>query len=175
MLHVCYEEETVRVSGAGCCLLLEIPAVRTGHWFRGLSVHASRHKVSVGRLRSRLLDQFAHTYIPFLRGELLPPHSLLSTHPFSPFFSFPSPTTPSSQMATLVPDGLPPPNQQQAQAQLNAIVNNDTAKNRVPVHTFNPDASPQQKGAAAGASKDKLQSVKPDKDDGGKGMPGPLR
>ncbi|OBZ79219.1 Uncharacterized protein PYUK71.03c [Grifola frondosa] len=45
----------------------------------------------------------------------------------------------------------------QSQAQVNGIVEQDVAKNRVPVHTFDPDASPQEKGAAAGKDKEKLK------------------
>ncbi|EED81501.1 predicted protein [Postia placenta Mad-698-R] len=44
-----------------------------------------------------------------------------------------------------------------AQAQVNGIVHDDTAKNRVPVHTFNPDASPEAKAAQAGQHADKLK------------------
>ncbi|KAH9949508.1 tricalbin [Amylocystis lapponica] len=62
-------------------------------------------------------------------------------------------------------NGAAPP---QVQAQVNGIVGEDAAKNRVPVHQFNPDATPQEKGAAAGAHKDKLKSVKDDPGAGGK-------
>lgn len=72
-------------------------------------------------------------------------------------------------MATLVPGGFAPPNSE-AQAQLNHIVKSDEAKNRVAVHTFDPNASPQEKAAAAGQQKDKLKSVKPDTSAGGTGM-----
>ncbi|KAH9919105.1 tricalbin [Fomitopsis serialis] len=54
----------------------------------------------------------------------------------------------------------------QAQAQVNGIVKDDAAKNRVPVHTFDPNASPEAKGVAAGKGKDKL---KRDRDDEGAG------
>ncbi|KAL0950758.1 hypothetical protein HGRIS_007526 [Hohenbuehelia grisea] len=47
-----------------------------------------------------------------------------------------------------------------AQAELNGILEQDAAKGRVAVHTFNPDASPQEKAAAAGKSRDQLKSVK---------------
>ncbi|KAI0666337.1 tricalbin [Trametes maxima] len=56
-------------------------------------------------------------------------------------------------MATSV-DGAPIP--QQAQAKVNGIIEQDAAKGRVPVHTFDPDASPQEKAAAAGKQRDKL-------------------
>ncbi|THH27082.1 hypothetical protein EUX98_g7106 [Antrodiella citrinella] len=61
-------------------------------------------------------------------------------------------------MATLQPNGLQA-QQDGAQHQLNGIVQNDTDKNRVPVHTFNPDANPQAKAAAAGKNSDQLNGV----------------
>lgn len=64
-------------------------------------------------------------------------------------------------MATLAPGGLAPPSPE-AQAELNHIVKADVDKNRVAVHTFDPNATPQEKAAAAGQQKDKLKSVKPD-------------
>lgn len=69
-------------------------------------------------------------------------------------------------MATLS-DGASPT--LKAQAQLNGIMQQDASKNSVPVHTFNPDASPEAKGAAAGKGKDKLESVMPDAGAGGTG------
>lgn len=53
-----------------------------------------------------------------------------------------------------------------AEAQVNGIVQEDAAKNRVPVHTFDPNAPPEAKAAAAGKGKDKL---KRDGGDEGKG------
>lgn len=45
-----------------------------------------------------------------------------------------------------------------AEAQVNGIVKDDSAaNNRMPEHTFDPDASPEVKGAAAGQGKDKLK------------------
>jgi hypothetical protein len=74
-------------------------------------------------------------------------------------------------MANLVPDGLTPPNPLTAVQELNKIVRGDEAVNRVAVHTFDPDASPEAKAQAAGAGKDKLKSVKQAADDaGGKGI-----
>ena len=65
-------------------------------------------------------------------------------------------------------DALTPPN---AQAQLNGLVASDAAKNVVPVHTFDPDATPKEKADAAGQDKDKLKSVTADGDSaGGKGV-----
>ncbi|KAI0706072.1 tricalbin [Cytidiella melzeri] len=65
-------------------------------------------------------------------------------------------------MANLVPERLVPPNPLTAVQELSNIVQGDEAKNRVAVHTFNPDASPEAKGNAAGAGKDKLKSVNHD-------------
>ncbi|OCH88587.1 tricalbin [Obba rivulosa] len=47
-------------------------------------------------------------------------------------------------------------------AQLNGVLEGDAAKNRVAVHTFDPDASPEQKAAAAGKGKEKLKRAKDD-------------
>ncbi|KAJ3567153.1 hypothetical protein NP233_g6551 [Leucocoprinus birnbaumii] len=46
--------------------------------------------------------------------------------------------------------------------QLDALLKQDADRNRVPVHTFDPDASPQEKAAAAGKARDQLQSVTSD-------------
>ncbi|KAI0344135.1 tricalbin [Trametopsis cervina] len=74
-------------------------------------------------------------------------------------------------MASLAPDGLVPPNPLTAIQEVNKIVNRDEAKNRVAVHTFDPEASPEEKGRAAGAQKDKLKSVNAEANDaGGKEM-----
>ena len=61
------------------------------------------------------------------------------------------------------------------QAKVNGIVEQDAAKGRVPVHTFDPDASPQAKAAAAGKEKHKLGIENDDVKSGGKGMPLPRR
>ncbi|KAM5532785.1 hypothetical protein V8D89_013582 [Ganoderma adspersum] len=55
-------------------------------------------------------------------------------------------------MATV--DGAPIP--PEAQAKVHSIIDQDAAKGGVPVHTFNPDASPQEKAAAAGKGGQKL-------------------
>ncbi|KAM5532205.1 hypothetical protein V8D89_014161, partial [Ganoderma adspersum] len=55
-------------------------------------------------------------------------------------------------MATV--DGAPMP--PEAQAKVHSIIDQDAAKGGVPVHTFNPDASPQEKAAAAGKGGQKL-------------------
>jgi hypothetical protein len=45
-----------------------------------------------------------------------------------------------------------------AQDQVNKLVNQDAAKGRVAVHTFDPDETPQQKAAAAGKGSEQLKS-----------------
>lgn len=40
--------------------------------------------------------------------------------------------------------------------------NLDAGKGQVPIHSFNPHASPEEKAAVAGQSRDKLKSIKPD-------------
>jgi hypothetical protein len=57
-----------------------------------------------------------------------------------------------------------------AQAQVNDILDQDAAKGRVAVHSFNPDASPQEKAAAAGKGRDKLKSVKDQPEASGRGL-----
>lgn len=44
-----------------------------------------------------------------------------------------------------------------AEAQVKGIVQDDAAKSRMPVHTFDPNTSPEEKAAAAGQGKDKLR------------------
>ncbi|KAK7694283.1 hypothetical protein QCA50_001464 [Cerrena zonata] len=46
-----------------------------------------------------------------------------------------------------------------AQAQVNDIVQQDAAKNRVAVHTFNAESTPQQKAASAAKNEDQLKSI----------------
>ncbi len=55
-------------------------------------------------------------------------------------------------MATV--DGAPIP--EEAQAKVHGIFEHDAAKGGVPVHTFSPDASSQEKAAAAGKGEQKL-------------------
>jgi hypothetical protein len=59
-----------------------------------------------------------------------------------------------------------------ASAEVNGIVKQDidTAKGRVAVHTFDPEATPQEKGAAAGKARDQLKSVNKVEGAGEKGM-----
>lgn len=70
-----------------------------------------------------------------------------------------------------VPDiSITPPN---GQEQVNAIAAEDAAKGQVPVHTFDPNASPEAKGAEAGKGKDKLKSGKDDIGNGEVGQSAP--
>ena len=58
-----------------------------------------------------------------------------------------------------------------AQDQVNGIINEDRSKNRVAVHTFDPEAPPQEKGAAAGKARDQVKSVNQDQNGhGAKGL-----
>jgi hypothetical protein len=54
--------------------------------------------------------------------------------------------------------GAPPP----IPTQLDAILKQDAHNNRVPVHTFDPNASPEEKAAAAGKARDQLKSITSD-------------
>ncbi|RPD58353.1 tricalbin [Lentinus tigrinus ALCF2SS1-6] len=60
-----------------------------------------------------------------------------------------------------------PPN---VQAKVNGIVEQDAAKGRVPVHTFDPDASPESKAADAGKQKQNLGIERDDVKTGAKEM-----
>ncbi|KDQ54885.1 hypothetical protein JAAARDRAFT_37997 [Jaapia argillacea MUCL 33604] len=55
-------------------------------------------------------------------------------------------------------NGLAPPSQE-AQAQVNGIVQRDAAQGSVPVHTFDPNSTPQEKAAAAGKARDQLKPI----------------
>ncbi|OJT13069.1 hypothetical protein TRAPUB_10382 [Trametes pubescens] len=57
-------------------------------------------------------------------------------------------------MASASVDGAPV--SRQAQANVDGIVQQDAAKDRVPIHTFDPNSSPESKGASAGKGEDKL-------------------
>ena len=54
------------------------------------------------------------------------------------------------------------------QPQLNGLIQQDREKQRVAVHSFDPDATPEQKAAAAGKGRSQLESGKKDSP-GGKG------
>jgi len=72
-------------------------------------------------------------------------------------------------MATIHANGSAPPPPPDAQAQVNGIVNDDEAKGRVAVHTFDPESSPQDKAAAAGKGSDQLNNIKTDDAAAGRG------
>lgn len=56
------------------------------------------------------------------------------------------------------------------QQQINGIIANDANKQSVAVHTFDPDATPEQKAASAGKGSSQIKSVAEKGDDaGGKG------
>ena len=59
-----------------------------------------------------------------------------------------------------------------AQRQLNGLIQDDRQKNTVAVHAFDPDASPEEKAAAAGKGRDQLKSVASKNEDrtGGRGL-----
>ncbi|CAL1696266.1 unnamed protein product [Somion occarium] len=59
-------------------------------------------------------------------------------------------------MTNAVVDGTVTP---AAQTEVNGIVQQDAAKDRVAVHTFDPDATPNEKAASAGKNIDQLKSV----------------
>ena len=56
------------------------------------------------------------------------------------------------------------------QAKVNGIVEHDAAKGRVPGHTFDPDASPQEKAAAAAKNTAKLGLENENLNSGAKGV-----
>ena len=61
-------------------------------------------------------------------------------------------------MATSIPKSRTDTNMSIPQIQLNGIVAEDEAKGAV-VHTFEPDATPEQKGAVAAQGEEKLKAV----------------
>lgn len=64
-----------------------------------------------------------------------------------------------------------PPSFVNAQDKVDNIMDRDASKGRVAVHTFNPDAPPEEKAAAAGKAKDKLKSVNDSDSAGTAGAP----
>jgi hypothetical protein len=58
----------------------------------------------------------------------------------------------------------------EAQAALAGIVQRDAANPRAAVHTFDPDASPEEKAAAAGKGREKLAAVNHGAQDGAQGQ-----
>lgn len=76
-------------------------------------------------------------------------HSFLALALGTPPPSFLSPWMPPTAKV----DGAPPV----AQAELNGLLQADAANGRVPVHTFDPNSTPQEKAAAAGKGREQLK------------------
>jgi len=73
--------------------------------------------------------------------------------------------------SSLPPSGLSSANAISAQGQANDIVQNDASRGNVAVHSFDPDASPAEKAAAAGKAGRQLTSTLPAKPtEGGRGQ-----
>ena len=74
--------------------------------------------------------------------------------------------------SSLPPNGLSSTNAIRAHSQANDIVQNDASRGNVAVHSFDPDASPAEKAAAAGKAGKQLTSTLPAKPtEGGRGKP----
>jgi hypothetical protein len=74
--------------------------------------------------------------------------------------------------SSLPPNGLSSANCLRAQNQAHDILQEDAARGHIPVHSFDPDASPAEKAATAGQAKSQLSSAIPGKrSDGGRGQP----
>jgi hypothetical protein len=74
--------------------------------------------------------------------------------------------------SSLPPNGLSSTNAIRAHGQANDIVQNDASRGNVAVHSFDPDASPAEKAAAAGKAGKQLTSTLPAKPvEGGRGQP----
>lgn len=67
-----------------------------------------------------------------------------------------------------MPNGPATNGEEQAYAQLNGVIAKDQDKQRVPVHTFDPDAPPEEKASKAGKARDKLDAPNAS-EPGGKG------
>lgn len=78
-----------------------------------------------------------------------------------------SPTVLSPTQSRM-PSGAATNGEAQAYAQLNGVIAKDQDKQRVPVHTFDPDASPEEKASKAGKGRDKLDAANVS-EPGGKG------
>ena len=86
-----------------------------------------------------------------------------------PFFS--SHHSTPSMASSLPPNGLSPANAIRAHGKAHDILQNDASRGNVAVHTFDPDAPPAEKAAAAGKAKAQLTSAIPAKtSDGGRGQ-----
>jgi hypothetical protein len=73
--------------------------------------------------------------------------------------------------SSLPPNGLSSTNAIRTQGQANDIVQNDSSRGNVAVHSFDPDASPAEKAAAAGKARNQLASTLPAKPtEGGQGQ-----
>jgi hypothetical protein len=71
--------------------------------------------------------------------------------------------------SSIPPNGSPSANAIRAH-QANDIVQNDASRGNVPVHSFDPDASPAEKAASAGKARSQLTSTLPAKPtEGGRG------
>lgn len=74
--------------------------------------------------------------------------------------------------SSLPPNGLSPANAIRAHGQANDILQKDASRGNVAVHTFDPDAPPAEKAAAAGGARGQLASTIPAKPStGGRGQP----
>jgi hypothetical protein len=58
--------------------------------------------------------------------------------------------------SSLPPNGVPPANPIRPHTQANDILQMDASRANVPVHSFDPDASPAEKAAVAGKARTKL-------------------
>ena len=74
--------------------------------------------------------------------------------------------------SSLPPNGLSSANVSRAHSQANDILQKDASRGNVAVHSFDPDAPPEEKAAAAGKARSQLSSTMPSKPgDGSKGRP----
>jgi len=65
--------------------------------------------------------------------------------------------------SSLPPNDISSVNATRAQGQANDILQKDASRGNVAVHSFDPDASPAEKGAAAGTARKELASTLPAK------------
>ena len=73
-----------------------------------------------------------------------------------------------------MPNGAVTSGEAQAYAQLDGVIAKDQEKQRVPVHTFDPDAPPEEKASKAGKAGNKLDAPSGGNGPGGKGEFGTL-
>jgi hypothetical protein len=107
------------------------------------------------------------------RNAPRPVYQGLTSHPFLPSPLIPLlPLYSFSMASSLPPNGLSSTNAIRAHGQANDIVQNDASRGNVAVHSFDPDASPAEKAAAAGKAGKELTSTLPAKPtEGGRGQP----